>query len=178
MLRLFALLISLALPGSVLAQAAETTAPPASDTPSASKPSESKSLGHRLLFYIPNRVFDVLDLVRLRLRVGPGLTVGVRATELADVNVGSHATIFVGLHGPRSTPQIPWPVGLETFAGVEVSVADLGTDEGKHSPQYGPLEIGLGAQLAILGFDLGIEPYDALDLALGLLTLDPKGDDF
>lgn len=171
-----ALAFCLALP---LASSAQTAEPaPTTATPEATSGSEPKSLGHRLVFWLPNRVFDVLDLVRLRVRLGPGFTIGVRATELVDVNLGSHATVWAGLHGPRSTPQIPWPLGLETFAGMEVSVADVGTDEDKHGPQYGPLEIGLGTQLVIVGFDLGVEPYDALDLVLGILTLDPKGDDF
>jgi hypothetical protein len=63
-------------------------------------------------------VFDVLDLVRLRVRVGPGISAGVRVTEIADVTIGAHATVFVGLHGPRGEPQIPWPIGLETLATV------------------------------------------------------------
>jgi hypothetical protein len=124
-------------------------------------------------------VFDLLDIVRLRVRAGPGMTLSLRATELADLSLGGHAAVYAGLHGPRSFPQIPWPVGLETYAGAEVSVLSAGSDDdGRHSPQYGPLEIGLGTQLAILGFDIGIEPYDALDFVLGILTLDPKGDDF
>jgi hypothetical protein len=176
MLRWIALALCLALPIAASAQAAE---PAAATTEAAATPApEGKSLGHRLLFWLPNRVFDVLDLVRLRVRAGPGFTVGVRATELADVTLGSHATVWAGLHGPRKSPQIPWPLGLETYAGMEVSVVDVGTEESKHGPNYGPLEIGLGAQLVIVGFDVGVEPYDALDLVLGILTLDPKGDDF
>ena len=153
----------------------------AADEPTPAAPvatKESKSFGHRLLFYIPNRVFDVLDLVRLRVRVGPGLSASVRATELADVTIGAHATVFAGLHGPRSQPEIPWPIGLETLATVEVSVAEAGSDEGRFGPQYGPLEVGAGFQAGIIGLDIGVEPYDAFDLVLGLLTLDPKGDDF
>jgi hypothetical protein len=139
---------------------------------------KSKSFGHRVLFWIPNRAFDVLDLVRLRVRVGPGFTLGVRATELVDVNLGAHATLFAGVHGPRNTPQIPWPVGPETYAGIELSVADAGSDEDRFGPQYGPMEVGFGTHLALIGFDVGVEPYDALDLVLGILTFDPKGDDF
>jgi hypothetical protein len=170
MARALALALCLALSG--IAAAEEPAAQPA---PAEEK--APKSFGHRLLFWIPNRVFDVLDLVRLRVRVGPGVSVGVRATELVDVNVGAHATLFVGLHGPRSEPQIPWPVGLETFAAIEMSAADVATDESKHGPQYGPLETGLGFQAGIIGLDLGVEPYDALDLLAGIFLFDPKGDD-
>jgi hypothetical protein len=54
----------------------------------------------------------------------------------------------------------------------------VSTEEGPFSPNYGPTEVGLGFQAAILGLDLGIEPWDFVDLALGLVLLDPNGDDF
>lgn len=158
---------------------AEETAPPAEATKAAEPAAkEPHSVGHRLLLWIPNRVFDVLDLVRLRFRVGPGISASVRATEIADVTIGAHATIWAGLHGPRARPEIPWPLGVETLATVEVSVAEAGSDEGRFGPQYGPLEVGLGTQLAIIGFDIGVEPYDAFDLLAGIFLFDPKGDDF
>ena len=139
---------------------------------------EGRGLGRRLLFYVPNRIFDVFDLVRARVRVGPGLAVGVRATELADVNLGAYTTLYAGLPGPRGKPRIPLPIGVEVYAGAEVSVVDVSTEEGPFSPSYGPTEIGLGFQAAILGLDLGIEPWDFVDLALGIVLLDPNGDDF
>ena len=37
--------------------------------------------GHRLLYYLPNRILDLTDILRLRARVGPGLAVSARATE-------------------------------------------------------------------------------------------------
>jgi hypothetical protein len=171
--RTLALALVLCLGLSNIASAEPEAAPPAAEPAK-----ESHGVGHRLLFWIPNRVFDVLDLVRLRVRVGPGLTVSVRATEALDLNVGAHGTVFVGLHGPRSEPQIPWPLGLETFKAAELSVADAGTDETKHGPQYGPLECGVGFQAAIIGLDVGVEPYDAFDLLAGIFLVDPKGDDF
>ena len=57
-----------------------------------------------ILFYIPNRVFDVLDIVRLRLRVGPGISVGVRATKPLTAFIGPHMTVWAGLPGPRGNP--------------------------------------------------------------------------
>ncbi|MFH0943757.1 MAG: hypothetical protein V2A76_01050 [Planctomycetota bacterium] len=82
-----------------------------------------------ILLYLPNRVFDILDIVRARLRVGPGWSFSVRATELLDLNmVGAHATVFVGLRGPGHEPRIPWPFGVETMECLEASLADS-TDE-------------------------------------------------
>jgi hypothetical protein len=30
----------------------------------------------------------------------------------------------------------------------------------------------------LVGLDVGVEPYDALDFLAGILFLDPRGDDF
>src|SRR5512136_3407887 len=101
-MRLSAMLVVLALLlASVTAIAEEATQPKSS----------GKSFGHRLLFYIPNRIFDVFDLVRARVRVGPGLAVDARVTKYGDLYAGGYSTLFVGIHGPRTKPRIPWPIG-------------------------------------------------------------------
>lgn len=141
-------------------------------------PSESVGVGHRLLFWLPNRVFDVLDLVRARVRVGPGWTFSVRVTELADVNMGAHRAFFVGLRGPRHEPMIPWPLGLERFEGVEVSVMDMTDSAEDRGPRYGPLEVGLGFQFLVIGADVGVALWEAVDLLAGVFLFDPVGDDF
>lgn len=128
-----------------------------------------------VLLYIPNRVFDVLDIVRARLRVGPGLALSLRATDLADLYVGGYTSIWAGIPGPRAEPSINWPFGIEGRAGLELGPADIAAEAG--DPDYGPFEFGLGVQLLIIGADIGIEPFEILDFALGLLTFDPSGDD-
>jgi hypothetical protein len=134
-----------------------------------------KGFGHRLLFYIPNRIFDVFDLVRARLRVGPGLAVDARVTKYGDLFAGSYGTLFVGLHGPRTKPGIPWPIGFESRAGIKAtSVADVATK----GPAYGFGEVGAGFQAAIVGIDVGVDAVEILDLVLGLFFIDLTGDDF
>ncbi len=139
---------------------------------------EPSGLGHRLLFWIPNRLFDLLDIVRLRVRVGPGISVSARATEAADVAIGTHLTVFVGLPGPRGERRISLPVGMEGYAGLELSVLETGNEDDGIGPRYGPTEIGAGAQVLLVGLDVGVEPYDALDFLAGILMFDPRGDDF
>lgn len=141
-------------------------------------PHEHHGIGHAVLFWLPNRVFDILDLVRARVRVGPGWTISARATELLDVNMGAHATFFVGLRGPRGYPRIPWPFGLETFSGVEVSVADGTQEDKENAPHYGDAEFGVGFQLLIIGVDIGVDVFEAVDLVVGILFLDPMNDDY
>ncbi len=137
--------------------------------------SSEKSFGHRLLFYVPNRIFDVFDLVRARLRVGPGLAIDARATKYGDLFAGSYGTLFVGLHGPRTKPRIPWPVGLESRAGIKAtSLANVATK----GPAYGFGEVGTGFQAAIVGIDVGVDAVEILDLVLGLFFIDLTGDDF
>ena len=141
---------------------------------STSASDEERSAGHVVLLYIPNRVFDLLDIVRARLRLGPGFAFDARATEFADFFLGAYGSVWAGLPGPREAPVINWPFGLETRSGAEVSVVDATAEGGVN---YGFLEVGLGAQVAIIGFDLGVDVWEVVDFAAGLVTLDPVHDD-
>lgn len=131
------------------------------------------------VMYLPNRVFDALDIVRARVRVGPGTTASARATKLANVSAGSHMTVFVGLPGPRNKPVLNLPVGIENFVGVEASVINLSNNNNSpFSPTYGVGECGAGFQFVLLGLDIGIDPLEAGDFILGIFTIDLKEDDF
>jgi hypothetical protein len=160
LLMMIVLLVLLLAPVSALAAEAE---------------SSGKSFGHRLLFYIPNRIFDVFDLVRARVRVGPGLAVDARVTKYGDLYVGGYSTLFVGIHGPRTKARIPWPIGFEARAGIKAtSLADVASE----GPAYGYGEVGLGFQAAIVGVDVGADVVEVVDLVLGLFFIDLTGDDF
>ena len=137
---------------------------------------EGHSVGHILLWYIPNRLFDVLDIVRLRVRVGPGMAIGARVTKLTEVYLGSYTGIYAGLPGPRGRKLPRLPVGLESRTGVAVSLADASTGLG-FAPKYGYTECGLGFQLAFIGLDVGVDPMEVVDVALGLVTIDICKDD-
>ena len=127
-----------------------------------------------ILLYLPNRICDILDIARLRLRVGPGFSVGARATKPLTVFFGPHMTVWAGLHGPRGKPRLPLPFGFESRAGAQVSVVDLA----KSGAYYGPLEIGLEFQLLIIGPNVGIAPYELIDCLLGFFMIDIQKDDF
>jgi hypothetical protein len=133
---------------------------------------------HRIVTYIPNRILDVFDLVRLRVRVGPGIAVGIRATEAADFFFGTYFTVYAGLPGPRNGHIPKLPVGVETKTGVEVSLADVTTEAVLMGPDYSNTEFGFGFQALILGLDFGVDPFEFVDLVAGLFTLDLKDDDF
>ncbi len=138
---------------------------------------EPKGVGHRLLFYLPNRVLDLLDVVRARVRIGPGLAVGVRATEWATVFIGGYTTVYVGLPGPRGRAELPPLYGREVETGARLLITG-DTTQGENSPRYAPDELGAGAQLGILGADAGVSPAELLDFLGGFLLIDFRNDDF
>jgi hypothetical protein len=125
--------------------------------------------------YIPNIVLDLFDVVRLRVRVGPGIAADVRATKLASVFVGSYGSVYAGLPGPRNRPEPKLPFGLESRSGVQVSVVD-GTADSDIGPDYGPTEVGLGVQALIVGVDVGVEPLELLDFVAGIFFIDLRAD--
>lgn len=127
-----------------------------------------------IVLYIPNRVFDILDIIRLRLRVGPGISVGVHATEVASVFLGTHTTVWAGLHGPRGKAVAPWPVGVESRSGIQVGPIDPSAT----NCYYDPLEIGLELQPLIVGLNFGIGLFEVVDFVTGLLFIDLQDDDF
>lgn len=157
-------------------------APPAPASPVANAPTsppvvvEHEDAGHVALWYIPNRISDLLDIVRARLRLGPGLAIGARFTDAAIWNAGGYSSVFIGIPGPRRERVFNWPVGVETMRGGSWSPFD-GTAWSGDGPHYGRLEIGLGTQLLIVGADLGVDIYEALDFITGIVTVDPVGDD-
>lgn len=137
---------------------------------------ESHGILHKVILYIPNRVLDVLDVVRCRVRVGPGFAVDARATKVVSAFAGSYASVYAGLPGPRNRPMPKLPVGLESRSGLQASVVD-GTQSGGIDPDYGPAEIGVGVHALVVGLDVGIEPLEIVDLLAGLFFIDLTNDD-
>jgi hypothetical protein len=131
---------------------------------------------HKIAFYVPNRILDVFDIVRLRARVGPGIAADVRATEAVSAFAGSYASVYVGLPGPRNRPTVKLPVGFESRSGLQVSLLDA-TESGGVGPDYGPAEFGAGVQAVFVGLDFGIDPLEILDLAAGVFFIDLRNDD-
>ncbi len=127
-----------------------------------------------VVLYIPNRVFDLMDIVRFRLRLGPGLSAGVRATTLASAYAGLHSSFYLGLRGPRGEKEIPWPLGFDNRAGAQVSLIDL-TAAGTY---YDPLEFGFEVQPLFFGVNIGIGGFEILDFFTGLVFIDLVGDDY
>jgi hypothetical protein len=154
----------------------EPAATPPAQPPAGETPAKERAR-HPILCYIPNRIFDVLDIVRARVRLGPGLSLGARVTEAADVFLGAHKTAYVGLRGSRGKAQVPWPLGVECNQGLEFSVAD-GTAEDPDKPVTDPLEVGVEAQVLLVGVNVSVETLEIVDLLAGFIFLDLRDDDY
>ncbi len=140
-------------------------------------PRDSASdLGWKIVAYLPNRVFDLCDIVRLRARVGSGFAAGARITRYVPFFVGDYGALWVGLPGPRNRPSVPLPVGTESQAGVEVGPMGVGNQ--KHAPLYGKGEIGAGGMLYVVGADVGVDPYELVDFLAGFALIDFARDDY
>lgn len=135
-----------------------------------------KSLGHKILFYLPNRVLDLLDIFRLRLRVGPGVAAEARLTIYAANFAGQYQALYVGLPGPRLAPIWPKPAGLEEWKGLMVMGVDA-TDDSPHPPGYSISECNAGVHVLLLGLDFGVDPIEIGDFLTGFIMLDVRGDD-
>ena len=141
-----------------------------------SEESKGHGLTHTLIFYIPNRIFDIFDIVRARARLGPGFGIGGQLTRLMGAHANWFTSVWIGLPGPRLDPSLPIPFGTQSAVRASVTFfEDIGVGLG--GVDYGYGEIELEAQLAILGADVGIDPWEFVDFVFGLATFDPVGDD-
>ena len=164
-----------AYPTGVAAQREQPAAPQAPKQ--AARQASHHGFGHKLLCYLPNRLFDVFDVVRARVRIGPGLAVGARVTKYTDIFMGAYNTFYIGLPGPRQIPRVPWPGGIESRSGLAASVADDTVTSYDSNPRYSPTEAGLGVQALLAGAEVGVDVAEVFDLALGLLFIDFREDD-
>jgi hypothetical protein len=151
--------------GPVLAHAQE---------PAVQRPGLGRRVGYALATWIPNRVLDVFDIARARVRFGPGAASSFRFTRPVSGVAGSWSALWLGLPGPRGEPTPSWPIGFEDYPAPPPGFADSGGS----APYYGPGEIGAGFQLGFIGLDVGVDPVEAVDLAAGLFFYDVLGDDF
>jgi hypothetical protein len=148
-----------------------------SERASRGKNSEETSLAYDFAMYLPNRIFDLLDIVRCRAKVGPGAGVGLRVTEFLELYLGSQVSLGLGLPGPRLEPKFPLPIGIESRNGFKLSVID-GTVFNAYEPIYSTSEVGLSLHLLLVGAEVTVDPVEAIDFLAGIFTLDVREDDF
>jgi len=159
-------------------QAARAGNIPLEEPPPARRSSPASSaleLVWAVLVYLPNRVFDLTDIVRLQVRAGPGWALGARATRAFPVFIGDYKATWIGLPGPRGRATVPLPAGLAAQSGFSFGPA---LASGSQAPSYGMGEFGAGAHLYVLGFEAGFDVVELADFFAGFACVDFAHDDF
>lgn len=133
-------------------------------------------LGHKLLFYIPNRFLDIMDIFRARLRIGHGVSCSFSFTQRGSFFAGKYNTVYVGLPGPRGQSKFISPVGREKQKGIIMMGVDA-TDDTDYPSCHAPAEIQIGAQALIIGADVGVDVWEFGDFLAGLVLIDLRKDD-
>lgn len=162
----------------------------------------SKSVGHKVLLYLPNRVLDIVDMISLNAAVptfpkhwlAGFVHVNAHVTRVVQVGAGNtNENIIVGLGHKRQF--LPWfeekyelSGGPLTFAKHKISRGNRKTDFGKTGvffPGDEPFANGLmdywgvGAEVTVLpvGVRAEVHPVEIVDALLGFFTIDIVNDD-
>ena len=142
---------------------------------------EDRSFFEGLLLYLPNRIFDVLDIVKAKVRVGPGVSAGLQLSRPVSVFVGAHTNIYLGLPGPRQERTVPIPIGAEAVAGASLSVLNgtisSDTSKEKDAERSSETEISAELHLILVGLEVAIDPVEIVDALAGLILIDLREDD-
>lgn len=124
--------------------------------------------GHALM-WIPNRVLDLIDVFRVDVGVGPAAGGVVRMTEYVQAGYRQMlpASLRVGDFGRKM------PVVVE--ASNELGVSPLFKQSKDRT--ICPGEVGVGADLLIVGAYGGVCLDEAIDFMAGIFFIDLKDDD-
>lgn len=173
------LTVLLALGGQPDAGAVQPDVPlPPAVEPAPQAPAPARvSFGRQLLWYVPNRCMDLLDIFRFRVRIGPGLAAGVRVTDFGAFYIGDYYSLYGGLPGPRNPHYLRLPAGAERLKGI-VFCGVNATDDTPYGPGYGPTEVDVGIHLGVVGLDAGVDPLEFADFLSGFFFFDLEGDDY
>lgn len=138
---------------------------------------EEHSVLHRILWYLPNRLLDVADIARARVRVGPGVALNAHVTKVVQAGLGSYMSVYGGLPGPRQRRRPRLPLGVEAYSGGALSLAEASFETG-YEPEYSPTEVGASIHFIIFGLDVGVDPLEIVDLVTGIVGVDIGKDDY
>ncbi len=131
-----------------------------------------RGVGTELLLYLPNRLFDLLEVARLGVNVGPGFGIDAEVTRLARAAAVSRTSAGLGYQGLRHLPVM---ASAESWVGV--GPVGIGAHLG---PRWhrSTADVRLELHLLIVGAHAAIDLLAIADFLGGLVLLDPEGDDF
>ncbi|MBM3333559.1 hypothetical protein FJY63_02755 [Candidatus Sumerlaeota bacterium] len=122
----------------------------------------------RIMYYVPSRVADFIDMWRLDVGFGLGLGINLRPTKGLQVGLAAYDSTRIGLRGRRTPVWHEW--SLE--GGFDGMYQELGeTERGFH-------EFGGTIHVVLVGLEAALDIEEAIDFVLGLFGGDPADDDF
>lgn len=142
------------------------------DEPSGEGSTSAVDVGHTILMYVPNRVLDLFDMVRVGVNVGPGIGGQAKATDPIQATFIQRMSVGVGLESLRHLP---------VYASAEsaVGLGPLGGDANLGLGWYqSPTDIRLEAHALVVGAHVAIDPVEIADFLLGFFTVDLRKDDY
>lgn len=134
-------------------------------------PYNGQSTGNTLLdvvlYYVPNRVLDAIDIGRASIGIGCGFGFNLRATELAEIGYGQYSTTRFGMKG-RVMPVYDEKID-------EAGIGFLGWVSG--CLQRDPSEVGADLHLGVIGVQAAVSLVEVADFVTGFVLIDLQGDD-
>ncbi len=164
-----------ALPGSTALMGSSLLPAPALFLPQEEGAEEAKeepsTLGVALL-YIPNRIFDALDMARAGVNIGPGLGIDARATKWCKATFINDMSIGVGYQTLRHLP-----VCLRSQSNI--GVGPISTPSTSLLNWYkGDYDLRVELHVLIVGAHAAVDFGEIVDFIGGIFTWDPMEDDF
>ena len=160
---------------------------------------KKSSVWRKILFYIPNRFMDFLDIASVRVNVGPQLGVSVWYTRAAQISLyaGNTAGLSIypgqqkniGFHREKGVELAFGPAGFGYYnISAErrgVSGVHIGEGQQRYNNPYDNRfqnyndywSLGLKVGFIYVGAELEIHLLEILDFFLGFLFIDLLGDD-
>lgn len=154
------------------------------------------STGEKIAWYIPDRIFDIIDMFGVEMTVGPQIGGGVWATHALQLNTYTGATVGLGYNQKKQFGFITESrfdisgsvIGTTAVAGARVGtggVDSAATAMVLHTPGQNLYQVyddywAIGGRfgLIIVGGKFEYHPIEIVDFLAGLIMLDPMGDDY
>jgi hypothetical protein len=134
---------------------------------------EGRSAVGTALLYIPNRIFDLVEVVRAGVNVGGGLGVDLRATWVAQAVVIHDTSVGIGFQGFRHLP-ICARLGHSAMGAGPIRTPKLGLLDWP----INDYDIRVEFFILVVGAHVALDLEAFFDFFAGLLTFDPSEDDF
>jgi hypothetical protein len=125
----------------------------------------------QVLLWLPNRVADLIDIFRVDVGVGPAFGGVIRITEYAQAGYRDMSPMSFRL-GDFGRDEYPWLLETDSEMGVSPFFHESAQRKVCSS------EIGVGADLLIVGAYGGICLQEVADFIAGVFFLDLNDDDW